>query len=89
MISDFILHTFNIQLNSNSQTWKLDYIIPKVYQPIALFNILKKALKFILAKKVIYLVENYKLLAYNHFDTRQARSTEYALHSIVECIYSV
>lgn len=38
---------------------KPDYIIPKVYYPIALLNILKKALKFILAKRITYLAKTY------------------------------
>lgn len=52
---------------------KLNYIMAKAYHPITLFNMLEKTFEFILAKKITYLVETYRLLLYNHFGTRWAR----------------
>lgn len=68
---------------------KPDYITAKAYHSIALLNILKKAFKFILAKKITYLVKIYRLLFYNHFGARQTRSTKHVLHYIVKRIYSL
>ena len=67
---------------------KPDYTTAKAYRPIALLNTLRKALEFILAKRITYLAETYELLPHNHFGARRARSTEHALHYIVERIYS-
>ncbi len=67
---------------------KPDYTTAKPYRPIALLNTLGKALEFILAKRITYLAETYGLLPHNHFGARRTRSTEHALHYIVECIYS-
>ncbi len=67
---------------------KPDYITAKAYRPIALLNTLGKALKFILTKRIIYLAETYGLLPHNYFGARRARSTEHALHYILERIYS-
>ena len=41
---------------------KADYIIPKAYRLIALLNTLGKLLKFILARRLLTLVEAYRLL---------------------------
>lgn len=67
---------------------KTDYTTAKACRPIALLNTLGKALEFILAKRITNLAETYGLLSYNHFGAKQARSTKYALHYIVERIYS-
>lgn len=68
---------------------KPDYIIAKVYYFITLFNILGKALEFIFTKKITYLAKIYKLLPYNHFGTKWARSTKHAFHYIVKHIYNL
>lgn len=46
---------------------KLNDIIAKTYCLIALFNILKKFLELILAKKITYLAKTSKLLSQNYF----------------------
>ncbi len=67
---------------------KLDYTTAKAYHPIALLNTLGKALEFILAKRITYLAETYRLLPHNHFGSRRDRSTKHALYYIVKRIYS-
>lgn len=65
-----------------------DYTSAKVYRPIALLNTLGKALESVLAIRISYLVETYALLPDTHIGGRRGRSTEDALHEIVEKIYS-
>lgn len=65
-----------------------DYTSAKAYRPIALLNTLGKALESVLATRIRDLVETYALLPDTHIGGRRGRSTEDALHKIVEKIYS-
>lgn len=65
-----------------------DYTFTKSYRPIALLNTLEKALESILATCISYLVETYGLLPSMHIGGRRGRSTEEALHKIVEKVYA-
>ena len=52
------------------------------------YNTLKKALEFILTKRITYLAEIYGLWPHNYFGARRARFTKHAIHYIVERIYN-
>ena len=62
-----------------------NYTSPKSYQPIAL---LKTLLESILATCTSYLLEIYGFLTSMHIGGRRGRSTEEALHEIVEKVYA-
>lgn len=64
-----------------------DYTSAKAYRPITLLNTLGKALESVLDTLISYLVETYALLPDTHIRGRRGRSTEDALHEIVEKIY--
>jgi len=66
---------------------KDDYTIPKAYRPIALLNTIGKIMDAIIARRLSYLVETYQLLPQTHIGGRKARSTEHAIHVIIERIY--
>ena len=63
---------------------KPDYTIAKAYRPIALLNTIRKALEFIIAKRITYLAETHGLLPRNHFGAHRSSSTEHGLHYLVE-----
>jgi hypothetical protein len=63
---------------------KPDYSNPKSYRPIALLSTIGKALESVVASRLSYLVEAYDLLPDNHVGGRRGRSTEHALHILVE-----
>ena len=67
---------------------KKDYSDPKAYRPIALMNTLGKIMDSILAKRIAYIAEQYQLLPHTHCGGRKARSTEHAIHLLVEKIYA-
>jgi Reverse transcriptase (RNA-dependent DNA polymerase) len=67
---------------------KSDYTEPKAYRPIALLNTIGKILDKVLASRMLYLVERYKLLPITHTGGRRASSCEHALHLCIEKIYS-
>ncbi|KAJ3552812.1 hypothetical protein NPX13_g11028 [Xylaria arbuscula] len=67
---------------------KDNYTIPKAYRPIALLNTIGKIMDAIIAKRISYLAEVYQLLPSTHIGGRRLRSTEQALHIIIERIYS-
>jgi hypothetical protein len=66
---------------------KDDYTVPKAYRPIALLNTIGKIMDAVLARRLSYLVETYHVLPNTHIGGRKLRSTEHALHLIIERIY--
>ena len=79
---------FTIVLQKPSCEELRDYTSAKAYRPIALLNTLGKALKSVLATRISYWEETYAFLPDMHIGGRRSRSTEDALHEIVEKIYS-
>lgn len=61
---------------------------PKSYRPIALLNTTGKIFDAILATRLAYLTEKYQLLPGTHFGARGGRSTESAIHYLLEQIYA-
>lgn len=66
---------------------KESYQNAKSYRPIALLNTIGKALESILASRISYCVEAYNLLPESHIRGRKSRSTEHAIHYILETIH--
>lgn len=67
---------------------KLNYTLSKAYCPIALLNIVGKALEFVLAKRITYLAKTYQLLSPSNLGARRASLTKHALHYMTKRIYS-
>jgi hypothetical protein len=65
-----------------------DYTVPKAYRPIALLNTMGKILDAIIATRISYMAETHHLLPESHYGGRKGRSTETALHNLLEQIYS-
>lgn len=61
---------------------------PKSYRPIALLNTTGKIFDAILATRLAYLTEAHQLLPGTHFGARGGRSTESAIHYLLEQIYA-
>ena len=66
---------------------KADYTKPKAYRPISLIPTISKGLEAVVAARLSYIAEQYKLLLDNHFGARPRRSAEHALNLVVEKIY--
>jgi ribonuclease HI len=66
---------------------KESYQEAKSYRPIALLSTLGKAMESVLASRISYCVEKYSLLPDYHIGGRKARSTEMAIHHILETIH--
>uniref|UniRef100_A0A8H7K1V6 Reverse transcriptase domain-containing protein n=1 Tax=Bionectria ochroleuca TaxID=29856 RepID=A0A8H7K1V6_BIOOC len=66
---------------------KDNYTIPKAYRPIALLNTTGKIMDSIIAKRLNFLAEAFKLLPEAHMGGRKLRSTEHAMHHILDKIY--
>ena len=66
---------------------KDNYTTPKAYRPIALLNTIGKIMDSIIAKRLSYLAEAFGLLPDTHMGGRKLRSTEHALHHILDKIY--
>lgn len=66
---------------------KDDYTTPKAYRPLALLNTIGKIMDAIIAKLLSYLIEKHQLLPGTHMRGRKLKSTEHALHTIIEKIY--
>ncbi|KAI3534405.1 reverse transcriptase [Colletotrichum abscissum] len=66
---------------------KDNYTVPKAYRPIALLNTVGKIMDAIIARRLSYLAETHGLLPDSHMGGRRCRSTEHALHQIVDKIY--
>jgi hypothetical protein len=63
---------------------KRDLGIPKSYRPVALLNTVAKALESIIAQRISYAVEQYRLLPNTHLGGRKAISTDHALQLIIQ-----
>jgi len=66
---------------------KPDYTKPKAFRPISLLPTISKGLEAVVAARLSYLAETYKLLPTNHFGARPRRSAEQALNTLVERIH--
>jgi hypothetical protein len=66
---------------------KDDYTVPKAYRPIALLSKIGKIMDAVLTRRLSYLVEAHHVLPNAHIGGRKLRSTEHALHLIIEKIY--
>ena len=55
---------------------KGDYIVAKAWRPISLPPTLGKLLESVVAERISYAVETYRLLPTNHFGARKQRSAE-------------
>ena len=92
-ISDIVGQIFeaSIQLGYYPRRWKTasivvmrkdgkpDYTTPDAYRPISLLNTLGKILERVMAKRLSYYAEKYRLLPDTQFGGRPGRSTEQAL----------
>jgi ribonuclease HI len=67
---------------------KDDYTLPKSYRPIALLNTIGKILDAIIARRISFAVEMHGLLPGEHMGGRRGRSTEHAIHVLLERIYT-
>jgi len=67
---------------------KDDYSDPKSYRPVALLSTIGKAMEAVLARRISYLVEGYKLLPEHHIGGRKGRSCDHALHLLMEQIHA-
>ena len=95
----FQLFKASIQTGYLPQQWKIarivplrkpnkpDYSQPKAYRPISLLSTLGKLLEAVLAERLSYLDETYKLLPKAHFGARKQRSTIDALLYLTEQIH--
>lgn len=66
---------------------KPDYSKPKAYRPISLLETISKGLEAVIARRLSYLAETYRLLPENHFGGRPRRSAEQALDLLIEKIH--
>lgn len=66
---------------------KPDCSKPKAYRPIYLLATISKGLEAVVAKRISYIGEAYRLLPENRFGGRPKRSAEPALNLLVEKIY--
>lgn len=66
---------------------KDNYTTPKAYRPIALLNTIGKVMDAVIARRLSYLVEEYHVIPKLHMGGRKLRSTEHALHTLVERVY--
>jgi hypothetical protein len=66
---------------------KDDYTTPKAYRPIALLNTIGKLMEGIIARRISYITEIHQLLPGTHIGGRKGRSTDHAIHIILEKIY--
>ncbi|KAK8006761.1 WD40-repeat-containing domain protein [Apiospora arundinis] len=66
---------------------KASYSTVKAFRPIALLETIGKALESALAERISYYVEHYSLLPQDHIGARKTRSTEHAIHVLLERIH--
>ena len=67
---------------------KPDYREPKAWYPIALLNTLGKTLEAIVARRIRYIAERYKLLPHAQHGCRRQRDTTTALELLTEQIHT-
>jgi hypothetical protein len=63
------------------------YTIPKAYRPIALLNTIGKLMDAVVANRISYATETHQLLPDTHMGGCKGRSTDHALHTIIEKTY--
>ncbi len=68
---------------------RADYSDPTAYRPIALLNTLGKALEAVIAERIRFAAETYKLLPNTQMGARRMRSTETALQLITNKIHTI
>lgn len=68
---------------------KADYTKPGAYRPISLLNTMGKILETVMAKRLSFLAESFRLLPDCQFGARTRRSTETALEFLTEQIHTV
>ena len=68
---------------------KDNYSNPKAYRPIALLNTIGKLMESIIAKRISALAERYHLLPKTHIGGRRLRSTDHAIHYLLERISEI
>ncbi len=66
---------------------KSNYTTPKAYRPIALLNTMGKIMDATIAARLSYMAETHQLLPESHVGGRKQKSTEHALHSIIDTVY--
>ncbi|EDN04471.1 predicted protein [Histoplasma mississippiense (nom. inval.)] len=66
---------------------KDDYTQPKAYRPITLLSTLGKALEAIIANRLAYIADVYRLLPSRHTGGRKLASTEHAMHFLLQQIH--
>jgi exonuclease III len=66
---------------------KDNYTIPASYRPIGLLNTIGKIMDAIMADRLSYVAETHYLLPSTHMGGRKLRSTEHAIHHIIDKIY--
>ena len=64
-----------------------DYRLPKSYRPVALLNTFGKILESIVAARIAWALEEYKLLPKTHLGGRKGISTDHAIQLILDYIY--
>lgn len=62
--------------------------ITNAYRPIVFFNIIEKALEFIIAKPILYLNKINSLLPQNHVRARKSSFTKLVSHYLIKSIYT-
>ena len=101
VVKDMVVRLYraSLELRYVPETWrtakivvlrkpnKPDYSKAKAYRPISLLETLSKGLETVVARRLSYLAETYRLLPENHFGGRPRRSGEQALNVLVEKIH--
>jgi len=64
-----------------------DYRIPKSYRPVALLNTLGKILESIIATRIAWAVEEFKLLPDTHLGGRRGISVDHAIQLILDRVH--
>ncbi|KAJ6016472.1 zinc knuckle domain protein [Penicillium herquei] len=63
-----------------------DYQLAKSYRPVALLNTIAKLLEAVVARRISYAAETYKLLPNGHLGGRKGISTDHAIQTILDTI---
>jgi ribonuclease HI len=65
-----------------------DYRLPKAYRPVALLNTLGKILEAIIATRIAWAVEEYRLLPDTHLGGRKGVSVDHAIQLILDRVHT-
>ncbi|KAJ6176718.1 hypothetical protein N7485_003632 [Penicillium canescens] len=65
-----------------------DYRLPKAYRPVALLNTLGKVLEAIIATRIAWAVEEYRLLPDTHLGGRKGVSVDHAIQLILDRVHT-